>query len=327
MPVWIANLSHYVPPRVVTNDDLIRAEGLKMKASWVERFIGIRERRFAEPDVTASDLAANAIAALGVEDFRGSLFVSTVSPDYLTPSTAALVKRKARLASRHPAIDVNAACAGHLFALDLARARLESTNETEALVVATEVRSRFLNRQDRRTVFLFGDGAAAFHLRKEDASPGSVEWVHSASMPSDAMEIFVPAGGSAMPLSSKVLEEGHQYIVMNDGPKIVELTTKLLVETIQEVLAEKGRTTSDYDVFVFHQGNANISAKICAALGIPEEKTSANFARFGNTSSASCGISLSELHAEGRLKRGDRVLLVAMGAGYHMSVASVVWAL
>jgi 3-oxoacyl-[acyl-carrier-protein] synthase-3 len=325
--VWIAGIANYVPRRVVDNAEIIDRHALKMRASWVERALGVRERRWADEGESASDLAASAVRGLGLDlaRFEGSLVLSTVSPDYLTPSTASLAKRKLGLTSRHPAVDLNAACAGALFALDLAMNRLIATDEREALVVATEVRSRYLNPKDRRTVFLFGDGASAIHLRKDDEAPGHVEWVRSATIPSQESEILVPAGGSAMPLSQAVLDGDQQFITMLDGTKIVELTTGLLVGEIEDVLRQKKMASGDFDFFVFHQGNANISQKICSALGVPADKTWTNFDRFGNTSSASLGIALSEAVQLGRLRRGQRVLLVAMGAGYHVSVASLVW--
>src|SRR5262249_5056571 len=157
---------------------------------------------------------------------------------------------------------------------------------------ATEVRSRFLNPKDRRTVFLFGDGACAMYVRDDEAAEGSIEWIQSISLPSDAMEIFVPAGGSMHPLSHDFLAQGMQFIRMEDGPKIVELTTGLLVGEIERALGERRVAATDYDFFVFHQGNAAIAEAVLNALGVSPEKTFANFDRYGNTSSASVGIAL-----------------------------------
>ncbi len=325
MPVWIAKTSAYVPRRIVTNDEIIARRSLKMRGSWIEKYVGVRERRWVD-DETTSDLAAAAIRGLALTGFEGSLFLSTISPDHPTPSTASIVKRKLGWTFEAPAIDLAAACAGHLFALDLAKARLESSGEREAIVCAAEVRSRFLNPDDRRTVFIFGDGAAAFHLRRTDDAPGEVEWVHSATLPSDVPEILVPAGGSAMPLSEQVLAEGSQFIAMLDGPKILAQTSTLLVDAIRRSLAARRAAVEDYSFFVFHQGNASLGAAVCEALGVPADKTWGNFERFGNTASASLGIALDGAARTGRSVRGDRVLLCAMGAGYHLGLASVRWA-
>jgi 3-oxoacyl-[acyl-carrier-protein] synthase-3 len=329
MPVWISRVGHHVPGRVVDNESIIRASSLKMRASWVEKFIGIRERRWVEGEST-SDLGARAVESLGrdcLDAFDGALFLATVSPDHLTPSTAIAMKKKLGLGGRRPAIDVNAACAGHLFALELAIGRLETTEEREALVVSAEIRSRFLDPLDRRTVFLFGDGAAAMLVSRDPDPPGRIEWVETGSAPSDEMEILVPAGGAVRPLSEEVLRERAQYIRMNDGPKIVEQTTQLLVSEIRACLAARRTSVDDYDFFVFHQGSGAISRKICESLGVAPDKTWSNFDVFGNTSSASLGIALSDAHGRGLVRKGDRVLLVAMGAGYHFGMASVVWGL
>jgi 3-oxoacyl-[acyl-carrier-protein] synthase-3 len=325
--IWLAAVAHYVPDRVVSNQEIIDARALKMKSAWLEKNIGIRERRWAAPEQAASDLAVKAVEQLGLGDFRGSLWVSTVSPDYFTPSTSSLVKGKLGWQGDAPAFDVSAACAGHLFALESAAQRLRASDETEAVVVATEVRSRFLNPDDRRTVFLFGDGAAAFLLRKEANAPGKVEWVRSRTRASKEFEILVPGGGSVRPASAAMLADSDQYIRMNDGQRISELTTSTLVQEIRGALAEHGRAVADYDYYVFHQGNASIAGKICEEIGVPAAKTWVNFDRFGNTSSASLGIALSEAHQKGLVPKGGRVLLMAMGAGYHFSIASLRWGL
>ena len=335
--IWIAGIGHHLPPQVVTNAQIIEENALRIKASWVEGMIGIRERRWALPEVAASDMAVAAAHGLPLSGFRGSVWVSTISPDYLTPSTASIVKRKLGIAGDAPAFDLSAACAGQLFALEAAVHRMRATGEREALVIATEVRSRFLNRRDRRTVFLFGDGASAWLLRQEalgdgaaggsDAGLGEVEWVLSRTRASAEFEILVPGGGSVLPLSAAVLDQDLQYIRMNDGVKISELTTSTLLEELRQTLAARQLTPADFDFYVFHQGNGAISRKILEALAVDPAKTWSNFDRFGNTSSASLGIALSEAASLGKIRTGDRVLLMAMGAGYHFSIASVRWGL
>jgi 3-oxoacyl-[acyl-carrier-protein] synthase-3 len=328
MKIWIAGVGHALPEQVVTNQELIDRHALRIKASWVESKIGVSERRWVSAGEAASDLAVTACLACAGFDagtFEGSIWVSTISPDYLTPSTASIIKGKLGLKGDQPAFDLSAACAGHLFALDAAAQRLRGTEETEALVIASEVRSAYLNKADRRTAFLFGDGAAAFYLKKSHGAPGELEWTYLATRPSLDAEILVPGGGSRQPLTPETLAQGLQYIKMNDGEKISEVTTTTLVEELRRVLKLKGRTPADFDFFVFHQGNGAIAAKICDALGVPAGKTLSNFNKYGNTSSASLGIALSEAQSLGKISSGDRVLLMAMGAGYHFGIASLVW--
>jgi 3-oxoacyl-[acyl-carrier-protein] synthase III len=325
MSIILHKVAHYVPERVITNDQLIERESLKIKASWVEHRIGIKERRWAHDDESASDLAIKAIHKLGLQNFNGALWLATISQDYLTPSTSSLIKAKLGWKHDAPTFDVNGACAGHLFALEMAYHRLLNTSETEALVVASEVRSRFTNPKDRRTVFLFADGAAVFHLKKnEDSEHSGIEWTLSKTLTSETLDIYIPAGGSTLPLS-KLTDPSDAFIKMNDGPKIFELTTNALVQSITESIQGKGQTLDNFSFFVFHQGNTAIITTVLEKLGISLEKTHINFDRYGNTSSASMGIALSEAYELGKINKGDRVLLLAMGAGHHLSMASIVW--
>lgn len=322
--VWIKDIAFYVPERKVTNDEIIEAHGLKMKASWIEKRIGITHRRWADKDQAASDLAIEAAKKLNLKNFKGSIWVSTISQDYFTPSTASIIKAKLDLSDDLPAMDVNNACAGQIFALDCAVSRLKTNDEKEALVFATEVRSRFLNMKDRRTVFLFGDGAVVFHLEKSDDAPGEVEWCISKTIPSKDFEILVPDGGSRNPYMDDI-EKYHPYIKMQDGEKIFQATTESLIDIISEALAKNNLTVEDYDYYVFHQGNGAIISKVCDKLGISDDKTWVNFGTYGNTSSASMGIALAEAHKLGKIKKGNRVLVMAMGAGFHIGLASIKW--
>lgn len=325
MKIILKAVGHYVPDQIITNDELIERESLKIKSSWVEHRIGIRERRWASDDQLASDLAIEAIKTLQLKNFKGALWLSTISQDYLTPSTSSRVKAKLQWKHELPCFDLNSACAGHLFALEMAYQRLLCSDEVEALVVSSEIRSRFTNPKDRRTVFLFADGASAFHLVKKSANTNAgIEWTLSKTLTCESLDIYIPAGGSALPLA-QVNDSSETFIKMNDGPKIFDLTTNALVAAIMESLETKNLTLQDYDFFVFHQGNTLIIKTVLEKLGLGLEKTHINFERYGNTSSASMGIALSEAVQLGKIKTGDRVLLMAMGAGHHMGMTSIVW--
>lgn len=327
MKVWIHQMNSYLPPTEVTNDEIIKEQSLKIKSSWIERYIGIQTRRWALDHVAASDLAVKACEGLDLSTFQGPVFVSTISQDYFTPSTASIIKGKLGLKDDCPAIDLNAACAGQLFALDLAKSRLLThEEETQALVIATEIRSRWLNKNDRRTVFLFGDGAVVFHLKKgnETDSIGHIEWCESKTIASDQFDILVPGGGSALPWH-KMESSSLGYIKMNDGETIFKHTTESLIGLIEQMLSKHCQSLSDYQYFIFHQGNGAIIKKICDQLGIAQNKTLINFDRFGNTSSASMGIAFDQAIKEKKIKKGDRILTMAMGAGYHIGMSSIIW--
>jgi 3-oxoacyl-(acyl-carrier-protein) synthase III len=319
--IYLNDLSYYVPDRVVTNQEIIDARQLKMKADWLSSRIGINTRRWAAPDQAASDLAVEAAKKLKSEFKGGAVFVSTISPDFLTPSTASIIKRKLGLTDAYPGIDLSAACAGQIFALEQAAFRLQCTNESDALVIATEVRSRYLNPTDRRTIFLFGDGASCWHLSRK-IGIAKLDWTLAQTQASDDYEILIPGGGSKQPLTAESLALGEQFIRMNDGAKIVDATNSGLVDNIQLMVEKSGFKIKDYDYFVFHQGNGAIIRSIGKTLGLRDDQTWICFDRFGNSSSASCGVAFGEAYEQGAIKPGARVLLVAMGAGYHVGMAS-----
>ena len=325
--IWIKDIQHYIPEQCLTNEDVIKKYNIRMKPGWVKKIVGIEKRHWAPKEMAASDLAFEAVSKMDLKDFDGAIFVSTISGDYPTPSTSSIVKRKLGLSNLKPAIDLNAACAGQIFALEMAFHRLKATDETQALVIASEIRSRFLNMQDRRTAFIFADGACSILLEKSDNAPGEIEWILSRTYPSDKYEIYIPAGGSAKPITSEVIEKNEHCITMTDGAKIVDVTTDKMVSSIKEYLNEKRMSLSDFDYFVSHQGNGNLIRKICSNMEIPEEKTWINFETVGNTASASMGISLSQAYAAKKFKKGERVLVLAMGAGYHLAFASIIWGL
>ncbi|MBL6988931.1 MAG: ketoacyl-ACP synthase III [Bacteriovoracaceae bacterium] len=323
--VWPKNIAHFVPEKIVTNNDIIAANSLKMKDSWIQKRIGIYERRWVDEKIAASDLAVMAAKKLNMNNFQGAIWVSTISQDYFTPSTASIIKNKLNLEHDYPAIDLNAACAGQIFALEMAVSRLLTTDEKEALVIATEVRSKFLNKLDRRTVFLFADGACAIHLVKEENSQGNIEWTRCQTIPSDSYEILVLGGGSVHPFDQNNESEYTPFIKMQDGDKIFQRTTESLVTVISGSLKKYNSKISDYDFFVFHQGNGAIIKKVLEAMNVSTDKTLINFDKFGNTSSASMGIALSEAVQQKKINKGDKVLVMAMGAGYHIGLASIVW--
>lgn len=327
MKVWIKDISYAVPERIVSNQEIINARMLKIKDEWIRNRIGIENRRWAGKDIAASDLAVAAIKKMQLGNFEGPIFVSTISSDYPTPSTASLIKGKLEYKGDAPAIDLNAACAGHLYALDLAVSKLLTSNYTQALVVATETRSKFLNKNDRRTVFLFSDAAAVFLIEKKSCPEGEIEWIETKTIASKDFEILIPSGGSAQPYDESD-EEGKQFypfIKMNDGEKIFDATTNHLIATIEDLLLKHSTSIEKYDFFVFHQGNGHIIKVICEKLKIPLEKTEISFNQYGNSSSSSMGLALALAVENKKIKKGNRILMLSMGAGYHIGISSILW--
>lgn len=323
--IYIDYLGSYVPEEIVTNEELIARECLKMKASWVERNLGITQRRWASSLQSASDLAVHALDDYDYKNFDGSIWVSTISPDYLTPSTSSLIKKKLKLSRPSPTFDISAACSGWIFALECAAMRIQISGETEAFAIATEVRSRYLNPKDRRTVFLFADGAVCAHLtnKRPDKPHFHLSWTHLSTIPASDFEILVPAGGSVKPLSAEVLANSEQYIQMVDGNSIVEATHKHLIEVILNLVGKN--KLFEYELIVFHQGNKHLILNIMSLLELDASKTHITFDKYGNSSSASVGVTLKEALDCRELSQGAKVLLVTFGHGQHLGLSELIW--
>jgi 3-oxoacyl-[acyl-carrier-protein] synthase-3 len=225
-----------------------------------------------------------------------------------------------------PAYDISAACAGFIFALELGALIVRASSSAFAYVVAAEARSRFLNKSDRRTVFLFGDAAAACLLTqtKTDAL-AQLLWTECSTQSFGEPEILIPAGGAKKPITSSDLAENLHKIKMIDGVSITEAVETKLVDSVRRCLGERGESIEDYRFFAFHQGNGQLIKHVLGQLGASEDQTWINFDVYGNSSSASVAVVLSEAAEKGLIKSGDKVLMVAMGAGYHLGVAALRW--
>ena len=312
----VSAIAHALPERAVSNQEIIDAEGLRLKDDWVREAIGIEERRWCGPDESAATLAAEVCRKLVGTDTSSPdlstidrLIVATVSPQVVTPSTACIVQSLFAPGETFPCADVVAACSGFLYALDFGR-RCVQTGDRRVLCVATEVRSAFLDRRDRRTVMLFGDGAAGVLLEPCDASEVGIL---STSVQADGVHwdaISVPVGG---------------FITMKDGPAIAGRAVEEMSELAEKAVARADLTLDDVDFFVFHQASGAIIARVCERLGIGLERTHLNFSRVGNTTSASVPLVLAEAVAAGKIRRGARVLLVATGGGFTAGSALLRW--
>ena len=325
MGIKIKAVSHYLPENIITNDDIINKYELRTSSKIVEKVIGIKQRRWASEDQATSDLAYLACKDIDLTQFDGPIFLSTITGDYLTPSTSSVIKSKLKIKGHAPTFDINAACAGKIFALDTAINYLKGSKYNQALVIASECRSRFTNKKDRKTTFLFADAASAILLEKDNSNDDSIEWIHTKTEASDHFEILIPAGGTKAPINHELIDQNQHLIKINDGTKIGEITTTRLIDTINQALEENNQKLDDFDQFIFHQGNGNLIKTIANKLNIDLDKVTINFPEYGNSSSASIGVSLSEHVNSSSIKDGERILLMAMGAGYHIGMASVIW--
>ncbi len=315
----------YAPSRVMTNDDL--AKLVETSDEWIVSRTGIKERRIAAPEETTTTLSVNAardalaVAGMSPEDLD-LVILGTCSPDYYMPATAVLVAHELG-ATRAAGFDLMAACSGFVFSLATATAYIRSGMYRNVLVVGVELLSRFLDYTDRNTCVLFGDGAGAVIVSASD-QPGGLLGLDMYSDGSGRDGIIFPAGGSACPTTPKTVAEGGHFVHMA-GKDVYRYATRQLAESARAALRDANLAVDDVDQFLFHQANLRIIESVQGAVGIPADKTYLNIAKYGNTSAASVPMALVEAVADGRIQPGDKLLMVAFGAGYTAGAAVVEW--
>ena len=321
----IAGVGHHAPARVMTNADLEKL--VDTSDEWIRTRTGIRERRIAADGEMTSDMGAaaarKALAAAGVaaEDVE-AIYVATCTPDMIFPSTACLIQA-ALGAKRAYGFDISSACAGFLMALDAAAAVIESGRARTALVIGAEKLSAVTDWTSRNTCVLFGDGAGAVVLKASDR-PG----IRSSLLGVDgtlAEFLSIPAGGCRLPASEETIRNRQHYLHMA-GQETFKIAVNTMLSAAQEAIARAGLTVADIDLMVPHQANMRIVEAVAKRLGAGVmEKVFLNLDRYGNTSAASIPIALSEAFAAGRIRSGDKILMVAFGGGLSWGGTVVEW--
>jgi 3-oxoacyl-[acyl-carrier-protein] synthase-3 len=294
---------------------------------WIVTRTGIRERRIAGPAETTASMASvaglRAIATAGLKpDDIDLILVGTLTPDYPMPSTAALVKA-AIGNKRAAAMDLAAACSGFVYGYATAHAYIAAGMAKHVLVIGAETLSRCTDWTDRGTCILFGDAAGAAVLSASD-EPGGTMGIEMTTEPSGAYFIWLPAGGAARPANDRTLETGEHYMKMK-GTETFKMAVRTLGSTSQASLAKAGIALHDIDLVVPHQANIRIIEGLAKALDFPMERVFVNVQSYGNTSAASVPLALSEAVAAGRVKKGDKLLLVAFGAGLTSAAITLQW--
>jgi 3-oxoacyl-[acyl-carrier-protein] synthase-3 len=324
--VRITGWGMYAPERRLTNADLERV--VDTSDEWIVTRTGIRERRIAARHETTATLAAiagkRAIAVAGLEpDDIDVILVATLTPDYWMPSTGALVK-EAIGNTRAAAMDVAAACSGLVYAYSVADAYLRSGMFKNALIVGSETLSRYLDFSDRGTCILFGDGAGAVVLSASDEEGGGAQGMELTTDPDGAYMIWLPSGGSRSPASGQTLARGEHYVRM-EGKETYRYATKTMATTALKAIERAGWQPDEIDLFIPHQANVRIIESVAKGLNLPMDKMFVNLDRYGNTSAASVGIALAEAVDTGRVKVGDKIVLVAFGAGLTSGGIALEW--
>ena len=313
------------PQRVVTNDDL--AQFLDTTDEWIQSHTGIRERRIAEDGETTASLAlAAGQRALEVAQVNPSeldlIIVATCTPEHLLPATACLVQDRLG-ASKAGAFDLSAACSGFIFALNMATQAIRTGSIQCALVIGAETLSRMMDWTDRNTCILFGDGAGAFVLQAAP-EPGGVLSSVMRSDGSGGELLWVPAGGSFMPATLETVNAGKHFVQMN-GREVFRFATRVMGQATEQVVHEAGFTMDQVQLIVPHQANLRILQAAAKAMKIPLERCMINLDHYGNTSAASIPIAVCEAVEQGRIKRGDKVVLVGFGGGLTWGAVAAIW--
>jgi len=323
--VHVSGWGNYAPAGILTNADIERM--VDTSDEWIVSRTGIRERRVAAAHETTASMAAvagaRAIAVAGLDpDDIDLILLGTLTPDYWMPSTAALVK-EAIGNTRAAAMDVAAACSGFVYAYSMGHAYVKSGLARHVLVIGAELLTRFLDFTDRGTCILFGDGAGAVVLSASD-EPGGGLGFELTTEPQGAYMIWLPSGGAKSPPSAETIARGEHYIRM-EGKETYRFATRTLASTAMTAVERSGLSADDIALFIPHQANIRIIEAVAKGLGLPMDRFYVNVDRFGNTSAASVPLAMAEAVDTGRVKVGDRICLVAFGAGFTSGAVVVEW--
>jgi len=328
--VKITALGCYVPPRVLTNDDLEKM--VETNNQWILERTGISERHIADADAATSDLAVQ--AARQALEQRGidaadldAILVCTVTPDMLFPSTACLVQHQIG-ATRAWGFDLVAACSGFLYGLTTAAHLVAAGTHNKVLVIGSDTMSRIIDYTDRSTCVLFGDGAGAMLIEplaaNEDQRLGFIDFIGQIDG-SGGDCLKMPAGGSRMPATIQTVEQRMHY-VHQDGQQVFKYAVKKMFEVSSGLLARNGLSPKDVDLMIPHQANRRIITATADRLGLACDKVIINIDKYGNTTAGTIPLATRDALESGRLKKGDLVLFAAVGAGYTVGASLWRWA-
>jgi 3-oxoacyl-[acyl-carrier-protein] synthase-3 len=326
--VKIAGLSTFVPPRVLTNDDLERL--VETSNEWILQRTGIKERHIVDPGVATSDLAKEAaIGAMkqaGVTpDEIGLIVVGTTTPDTIFPSTACMLQDK--IGAHHAwGFDLGAACSGFTYAVTTGMQMVATGAHDHVLCVGADVMSSIIDYTDRTTCVLFGDGAGAVVLSAAaDGEPHIIDFAHEIDG-SGGAALCMPAGGSRLPATHETVDQRLHY-VKQDGQAVFKFAVRKSEEICRRVLERNGIDPNQLDLFVSHQANRRIITAVADRLGLPDDKVIINLDMYGNTTAATIPLALADAIRQERLKKGDLVLLASVGAGFTVGAVLLRWAI
>ena len=320
----ITSVGCSVPPKTLTNEDLEKI--VDTSSSWILNRTGILKRHIADNGVATSDLAAEAarvvLSQTGLDATEvEAIIVCTVTPDMFFPSTACLVQKKIG-AKGAWGFDVLAACSGLMYGLTIGSHLVSAGSHERVLVIGADTMSRIIDYKDRSTCVLFGDGAGALLLEKARKGEGGLIDFINEMDGSGGKFLSMPAGGSAMPASHETVEARKHY-VHQDGRQVYRYAINKMYEMCSTLLARNGLSTSDVDLMIPHQANIRIIQAVARRLELPAENTMINIDQYGNTTAGTIPLATRDAIDSGRLKKGDLVLMAAVGAGF--TAAASLW--
>ncbi|HVP64386.1 MAG TPA: beta-ketoacyl-ACP synthase III [candidate division Zixibacteria bacterium] len=322
----ISALGTYVPPRILDNAQL--EVMVATSDEWIMERTGIRERHIVDKGVAASDLAVEAckdmVSRYGVDLHEvEAIVVGTVTPDMHYPSTACLVQYKLNLPNVW-GFDVSAGCSGFLYSLTVGVNLVESGTHRKVLVIGSDVNSSMIDYTDRNTCVLFGDGAGAVMVeRAAEGECGFIDFVHL-SEGFGGQYLYMPGGGSLHPSTHETVEKKMHY-VHQDGKQVFKYAVTKMAEMTDKILAKQGLTGADVDCFISHQANKRIITATADRLKLDPAKVIINIDRYGNTTAGTIPLGMRTAIDDGKLKKGDLLLIAAVGAGFTCGASLVRW--
>ena len=322
----ISGVAGFVPPRVMTNDDL--AKFVETNDEWIRTRTGIRERHVVDKGMATSHMATEAAKCVLQQTKTDAadidlIVVASVTPDMLFPATACLVQYRIG-ANKAWGFDLSAACSGFAYALTVGAQFVGAGSHKKALVIGSDTMTSILNYQDRATCVLFGDGAGAALIEPAGQNEGILDFEHDVDG-SGGQFLFMPGGGSLNPSTTETVEKEMHY-VHQEGSQVFKYAVRRMADLAVHLIERNGFKSDDIALVVPHQANLRIIKAMQERLGVEDSKVMVNIDRYGNTTAATIPLGLRDAAAEGRLKKGDLVLLLTVGAGYTTGGILLRWA-
>jgi 3-oxoacyl-[acyl-carrier-protein] synthase-3 len=322
----ITGVAGYVPPKVLTNADLEKM--VETNDEWIRTRTGIRERHIAEDGTASSHLATEAAKTLLAKTKTDPseidlIIVASVTPDMFFPATACLVQDRLG-AKRAWGFDLSAACSGFAYALTVGAQFVGSGAHRKVVVIGSDVMSSILDYNDRSTCVLFGDGAGAVLLEPAKDGEGILDFSHDIDG-SGGQYLYMPGGGSLHPPTHETIDK-NMHVVHQEGSQVFKYAVRRMAELAACLLERNGFTSDDLSLVVPHQANLRIIRAMQQRLGVDDSKVMVNIDKYGNTTGGTIPLGLRDAVDQGRLKKGDLVLLAAVGAGYTTGGLLMRWA-